>query len=241
MRVKFKQSGLSLTETTVVIAVIALLVTLSMPNIRTFFDSMGSSSGSTRAVIGTALASARAIAAREQRYAGIRFQQDSTGNQHMVFIIHNPTLKDYTKYTVPASGFCAAEGIKPVKLPETVGAMELVNNPAEISDVNGIADKTTFSVVFSPTGKLVFHNVRVLRRNLNDTVFNEPSPVVEPMFRDDYYNRFPFWKELSRNSFITYDKSVFDGLEDPGARLNYVTSLEVIYINPYTGTIISTE
>jgi len=238
MKVKFKQSGLSLTETTLVIDIIALIVTLSIPNIRTFFDSMGSSSGSTRAVIGTALASARAIAVSEQRYAGIRFQQDSTGSQYMIFIIHNPTLKDYTKYTVPESGFCAVEGVKPVKLPETVGVMVLINDPTEISDADAILDKTTFSIVFSSSGKLVTHKVAVLRRT-NDPIFNEVS--AEQMFKDDYYDVPPFRQELSCREFRVYDKGVFNQLVGIEERFDYLMSLGVIYINPYTGTIISTE
>ena len=73
MKAKVKQSGVTLTEMVVVIAAVALLTSLSLPATRTFFDSLGSA-GSTQAVVSAAMSSARAIAAREQRYAGLRFQ-----------------------------------------------------------------------------------------------------------------------------------------------------------------------
>ena len=74
MRIRTKQSAVTLTEMTVVIASVALLVGLGLPAIRAFHDSFESRSGA-RSMISAALASARAIAAKEQRYAGIRFQK----------------------------------------------------------------------------------------------------------------------------------------------------------------------
>ena len=73
----------------------------------------------TESLVSAALASARAMAAKEQHYAGIRFQQDSTGNQYMIFILH-----DFEK-TGLSPGFRAIEGIKPIKLPENSRVMDL--------------------------------------------------------------------------------------------------------------------
>jgi len=101
-----------------VVAIIALLVTLGMPAIRAFRDSF-ESGGTVRGLISASLASARAIAAKEHSYAGIRFQQDLAGKQYMVFIIHDFGSTGF------ASGFRAVEGIKPIKLPDSVGVMDL--------------------------------------------------------------------------------------------------------------------
>ena len=92
MKAKSRQSGLTLTEMVVVIAIIALLVGFGVPAGRTFINSFETESG-TRSMISAALASARAVAAREQKYAGIRFQKayDPAGllkaPQYMIFIV----------------------------------------------------------------------------------------------------------------------------------------------------------
>ena len=78
----------------VVVGGISLLVFFAMPAVRMLSRSFESESG-TRSMIQSALSSARAIAAKEQRYAGIRFQvrQDPNtpfeGRQYMIFIIHD--------------------------------------------------------------------------------------------------------------------------------------------------------
>ena len=104
-----RSSGLTLTEMTVVIAVVALLTVLSLPAVRSFFASLANS-GNARPMISAALSSARAIAAKEQRYAGIRFQTayDPSKSaldapQYMIFIVY-----DYDN-TGLANGFRAVE------------------------------------------------------------------------------------------------------------------------------------
>ena len=74
MKVKTNQPGLTLMETTVVITAAALLTVFGLPAVRTFLNSL-ESQGGTKAMISASLATARAIAAKEQRYAGVRFQK----------------------------------------------------------------------------------------------------------------------------------------------------------------------
>jgi type II secretory pathway pseudopilin PulG len=252
MRTKSKQSGLTLPELAVVIATIALLVGFGLPAIRALLNSFETQSGA-KTLISAALSSARAIAAKEHRYAGVRFQQDLSGNQYMIFIVQDPAIMAY--------GFRAVEGVKPVKLPESVIVMDLtivpdrnVQNPANpqeeyriddpsflrtdaerdamIDEPKEVSDITTFSIIFSPGGKLIIHGVRVRNRDgfvdspsntdiSYDDVFNKKEQVdqkyrgfdkfdVPPgagkFYQDDYYDAawpgLSLGPEPSRNGFV---------------------------------------
>lgn len=268
MKAKSRQSGLTLTEMTVVIMVVSLLVSLGLPAVRMLSDSFESQSGA-RAVISAAMASARAIAAKEQRYAGIRFQKIYHPNgplrapQYMIFIVH-----DFDK-TGLVSGFRAVEGLEPIKLPGSVGVMDLRHrtnpNPRYAGDepidddnkmpVNmpqALTDTTAFSIIFSPSGKLVIHEVRVRNRDgdfrpLNpnesmDDIFNSPENIRDyevGMFIQDDYAELGLGQELSRNGFIIYEEEKFrQAYENGRAWSDYLRKLVPEYINPYTGTMI---
>jgi hypothetical protein len=231
-------------------------------------------------MISAALSTARAIAAKEQRYAGIRFQQNLAGNQYMVFIVH-----DFER-TGLNPGFRAVEGLKPIKLPESLGVMDLMvrinhgthwtdaedllNEPlqmAHLDDANPqnfgpdrknkfITDTSSFSIVFSPSGKLITRDVRMRNRDgiyqpnnglsnkvSMDGIFNSPDNITNygvGMFIQDDYAELGLGAESSRNRFVIYDKTQFDKLNAAG-RFNYLSSLELVYINRYTGTIISAD
>jgi prepilin-type N-terminal cleavage/methylation domain-containing protein len=247
-----RSSGLTLTEMVVVVSIIAVFTVLGLPAIRAFIRSVESGS-SARAMISAALSSGRAIAAREQHYAGVRFQhayyKDDPDNsplkapQYMIFIVHDQPNTDL------ANGFRAVEGIEPIKLPDSVGVMDLRINGNEEIVSNGeidtpaeVNDTTTFSVVFSPSGKLVIHYVRVSNRDgsttSKDDIFNTKSNVQNGigMFLQDNSD------EPSRKSFIIYDRTVFEKLNPLSRYTDYLEDLaakEVIYINPYTGTMIN--
>lgn len=279
MKRNLRQSGLTLVEMTTVVAIVALLTVFAIPVMRTFFNSLGSA-GNVKGMISAALASARAIAAKEQRYVGVRFQQDLEGHQYMVFVIQDSDIGAYF--------FRAVEGIQPVKLPDNIGVMDLTivtdrrTGTLNYSEVRlddpyltaaqrdiyidedfELTDTTTFSIVFSPTGKMVLHDVRTRNRdgdyrpmNLNDSmddIFNSPENIknnnVGMFVQDDYFgnNSYPtdmgrgLGPELSRRRFVIYDKIEF-GRVNPNRRwTDYLRSLDVIYINPYTGTIVSAD
>lgn len=263
MNAKSRQSGITLTEMTVVVAVIALLVTFGLPAIRTFHSTF-ESGASVRAMISAGLASARAIAAREQHYAGIRFQQDLDGHQYMIFIVHD------IGRTSLANGFRAVDGLKPIKLPDSIGVMDLryrTNNldprysGDELIDEDGditadvLRDTTAFSVIFSPSGKMVIHDVRIRNKDgettdaSNDDIFNTESNVTNTenpvgMFIQDDYGDLGLGQELARNSFIIYDRKEFKHAYEKGQPYSdYLVRLvtEPIYINAYTGTMISVD
>jgi len=276
MKKVHRQSGLTLAETAVVIATIALLAAIGLPAVRALLNSFESHSGATT-MISAALTSARAIAAREQHYAGIRFQQDSAGNQYMVYIVH-----DFEK-TGLSPGFRVVEGLKPIKLPESMGVMDLavrtnhgtqsasaadpLDEPLKVEyldDTNPLnlgpdgkniylRDAFTFSIVFSPAGKLIVRTVRTRNRDgiyqpdnglpnkvSTDTVFNSPTNINTygvGMFIQDDYAEMGLGVEQSRNSFIICDRTQFDEL-NVQRKFDYLSSLKPIYINSYTGAMI---
>ncbi|MHC4457118.1 MAG: pilus assembly FimT family protein [Planctomycetota bacterium] len=263
MKAKFKQSGLTLTETVVVIASIAILISLGLPAVRALTTSFQSQAG-TRSMISAALASARAIAAKEQHYAGIRFQKAyypeglQKAPQYIIFIVH-----DFDK-TGLENGFRAVEGIEPIKLPYSVGVMDLMHRTNysdpedsagsaiefdnEIDNPEELRDTTAFSIIFSPSGKLVIHEVRIRNRNgqTNDTseddIFNTKDNVEDKkiaMFYQDDYAENGLGQELSRNRFIIYDRNQFESLDRNRRWTDYLSNLDPIYINPYTGRMIS--
>ncbi len=282
------KSGLTLTEMTVVIAVIVLLVSLGLPAVRAFFNSFESGS-SAMSTISAALASARAIAAKNQRYAGIRFQNTCRtqnlleASQYMIFIMQDPDMM--------AHGFRAVQGIKAIKLPDSIGVMDLtiVTNRNIINPTNSVemrldaptltdqqrdglidedrelTDTTTFSIIFSPSGKLIIHGIRVRNKDgypdtaantriSNDDVFNKKAQVdtgIGLFYQDDYFSAsgssYPdlgLGPEQSRSSFVIFDKcKLMQAYKKRKAWTDCLVKLigQVIYINPYTGTIISPD
>ena len=103
---------------------------------------------------------------------------------------------------------------------------------------------------------MVIHDVQVINKNgifdpdngypvrvSMDDIFNSPVNIIvnnTGMFIQDDYPGFGLGAELSRNSFVIYDKASFDKMDAP-ERFVYLDELERIYINPYTGTIIKTK
>ncbi|HPD46139.1 MAG TPA: hypothetical protein P5279_06145 [Anaerohalosphaeraceae bacterium] len=270
MKQRIRHPGVTLSEVLVVVAAMVLLTVLAVPATRKIVASFESASG-VRRVIAAALANARAIAAKEQCYAGVRFQQDLNGDQYMIFIIHDPDDPAHTVDGIGtglANGFRAVENRKPIRLPQTVGVMDLrlvtrivlANNHVQYSEAqvtndmpNLIAECSTFSIVFSPTGRLVLHEVRVRNRhgatgaaaNSADDVFNTDTAVFagDAMFmQDDYFDPlspFRYGPEMSRNCFVIYDKKRLEAAPPSARWTTYLHGLDMIYINPHTGELVN--
>jgi prepilin-type N-terminal cleavage/methylation domain-containing protein len=183
-----RQSGLTLTELVVTVAILAILLAIGVPAAKRLAVSLQDTAG-TQGLINAALSNARAIAVRHHKYAGVRFQQAADGKAYMVFIVHD---YDGTGY---ANGFRAVEGRKAIALPEGTYVM-----------APGIP---SFSIVFSPSGKLVIHGVR----------FKGKLEVMNSMDWDD------------GGDFISVNSFYIQNQNEPGV-------FKTMRVSPYTGELI---
>lgn len=118
-----------------------------------------------------------------------------------------------------------------------------------------ITDTSAFSIVFSPSGKLVVHDIRIrnddghyrppdldtTKNGSDDKVFNSFTNIIinnTGQFVQDDYANYGLGGESSRQKFYIYDREKFEKMTDSAQRYNYLSGLKPININPYTGEII---
>ncbi len=277
-----KQSGLTLVEMTVVVGAVALLAVLGLPAIKKLMHSMEASVGA-RTLINSALANAKATAVKERKCTGVRFQQDINGDQYLTLIIHDQAatglapgfraVKGFEPIKLPRNVRVADLHIRTNHSSASVEDSEKIDSGHLVDDyvdINGntvdpqtydepyfhvaINDITCFSIVFSPSGKLVIRNVRVrntdgqpdpdTQNDSADQVFNGYDNIMDNnigLLLQDDYAEVGLGEEKSRNSFIIYDKKFLEGLVDETVKYNYLDTLqedEKKFVNPYTGRII---
>ncbi|MCK5565173.1 MAG: prepilin-type N-terminal cleavage/methylation domain-containing protein [Planctomycetes bacterium] len=277
MRTKQNKKGFTLAELMVVIAIMAILAGIMIPAAKALISSF-ENTDLTGQIIGTALKNARALAMKRREYIGVRFQYDLRGYQYMTLIV------DDDVDPMPANGFKAVQGRKPMKLPATLGVMDLkwsdrvyyssgepdLSDPSrydieiagdtDIDSDRKLNDTTTFSIVFSPSGKLVTRQVWVRNRagkvkgSLTDgDVFNVIDNIetgIGKFIQDDHdgssYSVYPLEKkgygfEDSRKSFVIYNKDRLKSVSSSGRWTDYLQHLKPAYVNPYSGQIVLTD
>ncbi|MCE5184724.1 MAG: prepilin-type N-terminal cleavage/methylation domain-containing protein [Planctomycetaceae bacterium] len=253
-----RQSGLTLTELLVVVAVMAILMGIAVPAVKQVMNAFDSGTG-VRQLINAALSSARAIAIREQTYAGVRFQQDKEGRAYMIFIVKDEAA------TGLACGFRAMTGRKPMPLPEDTAL--IVHQNFTNDDLNtltpagqaGWNNASVFSVIFSPQGRLVIHDVRVRNKDgmtetdstatlSNDSIFNTKPKVdagIGLFYQDDYFPGgwspdLGLGKESSVQDFILYSRSDLQNVPVMKRWSEFFAQKQSLaeYISPYTGELV---
>jgi prepilin-type N-terminal cleavage/methylation domain-containing protein len=237
-----RQQGVTLIELLVVVTIITMLTALGLPAFRALSTAF-ESGDSVERMINSTLAAARAMAIQDQRYVGVRFQKafdaDPLRASQYMILIERDALS-----TGIESGFKAVQGLKPVKLPDSVGVMDLnvatekrnrtwpeqsqyLSIDLESDDPDGLLDEaselwdvTTFSMVFSPQGHLVVHGVRV--RNNAGTVDSDTS-----VSQDDVFNTLGQVQagvaQFCQDDYFDEDGSaVVSGVGPEASRLSFV-------------------
>ncbi len=266
MNKKKQQSGFTLIEMLVVVAIIAVLAALSLPNTMGIIRSHRSAA--TKNLIRNALAQAQAHAAVTQKYAGVRFQftkdQWQNNRQYLVLIENDSTGGNYERFVAIRNAKAAAlpvgMGVISMAAPRKTGGTEIPDNLTEFS----VMGETTFSIIFSPTGQLVSKDVLLRPKDdfdatglpfpSDDAIVNIQSEVDNGLgllyCDDDSIIITPCrWGESSALGLYIFDADKLmsiDGLSmTPSARAEeraiYIQSLETILINIYTGTIIKED
>jgi len=254
-------------------AVIALLAGIGVPAVKGVLASF-ESSDRVRDVIGAALSSARAIAISRQKYAGLRFQRDLAGDQYMIFIVQDNEVGPL----IPGNlGFRAVAGRNPVRLPRGGGVMDLkikmdytpatgyayqtetgieagtlIASNLNIDEDKEVLDVTTFSIIFSPSGKVILHTLKVAHSSsAGGDIFNTLINVRDNgtgMFIEDENptGGIPpvegLQIESSRNRFVVFNRSKFSEQPASSPWSGYLRNLQAakeVYVNPYNGQLVS--
>jgi len=176
-----RRHGLTLPELLVTLAIAVIVGSIALPLVLSLNDAL-KGSANAQTIVSTAVQNARALAMKEGRYAGVRFQQDKDGNQYAIYIVYGEAGSD------PANGlqymYKVVEGRTPVQLPEGIAVTDMVvrtiHNDTDTAstyrdgwfvnlqeshlrdagnlDIEGkninLTDTTSFSIVFDAKGQL---------------------------------------------------------------------------------------
>ena len=164
-----RQWGVTLVELVVVISIMALLLGVAVPGIRALKRAFHSEDA-VISMVDTALMTARSLALERGRYVGVRFQKrDQSSNvspsegtlrrvieaQQSMLFIEDSKPDDNAEN---ASAFRVMPGKRPVDLPMGNTLLGMPENSTEMFDLldpNQVRVFSTFSVVFSPNGRVV--------------------------------------------------------------------------------------
>jgi hypothetical protein len=231
-----KTLGLTLIEMTLVLGTMVLLIGFAVPAVRSLTHSF-QSEGAVKSMIDAALSSARAMAMSRQRYVGVRFQKLCTSDdpanplkgtldapQYMIFIMSEeaPSFiqpEGSATFLPWEVGFRAVDGLDPIKLPDTVGVMDISNGVSPIAigvmtvgfeGDDELVDATTFCIIFSPSGRLVVKDVRV--RNRDGIYQPRNDPGSQSVSHDDIFNSAVNICQYHEGRFIQDDYSRFKNL-----------------------------
>ncbi|KPK76172.1 MAG: hypothetical protein AMJ79_07870, partial [Phycisphaerae bacterium SM23_30] len=135
MKNKPRQYAFSLAELLVVMAIIGLMLGLTMPSVNTMIHSHHLASVKT--LIRSALTQAQVYAASNQKYAGLRFQQDLDGKQYVVLIEHQPRCIVSGALENIGERYTAIPKVKPIALPDGIG---LISGAIDQLDLDPLSD-----------------------------------------------------------------------------------------------------
>ena len=272
MKQNLKKTGFTLIEMLIAIAIIVIVGAVSLVSMRAITKSFNSGSYAIN-IIDAALSGARATAIKEGKYAGVRFQRayDSAGfdkaSQYMIPIVSaNVNDMNGTK-----DCYVAAEGKRSIKVPNSLIVMEVYcyddpsdsNKDIELNDdtlnsESGLRNATTFTILFSPSGKPTVRFAQVRNKDgdpdpknaeeSSDRIFNSKINVESGVgrFYQDYTKGATneidgLWKEPTRTSFFILDRKEFEKVDSSKRCSDFISKIKdqsTYYLNPYNGKII---
>ncbi len=272
MKQNLKKTGFTLIELLVAIAIIVIVGAVSLVSIRAITKSFNSGSYAIN-IIDAALSGARATAIKEGKYAGIRFQREydpagfGKANQYMIPVI----LANVNDMNGAKDCYVAAEGKRSIKVPNSLIIMEVYRydysltpdadidiDDDTLNSVSGIRNATTFTILFSPSGKPVVRFAQVRNKDgkadpqnakdSSDRVFNSKINVesgIGRFFQDytkgDANEIDGLWKEPTRTSFFIFDRKEFEKVDSSKRYSDFISKIKdqsTYYLNPYNGKII---
>ena len=256
--------ALTLPEVLTALTIVVVVGAVVLPVSRALNEALRGAAN-TQAIVSTVLQNARAIAIRDGKYAGVRFQTDNTGRQYGIYIDHveqgiSGSSDSFTVY------YKAVEGRKPIPLPEGMALTDMVvgsfNSPiyndrtfrnleeTDILNEAAMTDTTSFSVIFDSKGRLAKVVCRMRNRqgkylpndggsggDSNDKIFNSEVNVDLGLaqFVQDDYGNLGLGAELSRVQLKIFDKNKYNQIETAGEKFNYLDGLDWLNVNQYTG------
>lgn len=210
--------GFTLTEMLVAMAIMVILMAAAVPTIKKLREAMEQSTG-VKSIIDAALSNARAIAVREQKYAGVRFQLHE-GRQYLMLIINDPNG------TGLVNGFRMVDGRKSVMLPDGVAIIsEKYKKDSDLKTPAKFVEASLVSIIFTPAGKLTTHDVRYKGQL-------QFGNSVLPWDDNSDYSSIVSFRIYDIKELAKFTSSPWDG---------YLKNLNTEHINPYTGELIRKE
>ncbi len=149
--------GFTLIELIVVITIIVLAASIALPTAINLFSAGADSQAYN--IIAAQLARARAIAIRDNTYAGLHIQKSDNPDMEL-----DAFYSAVVTYNSSAANFDLADGTKPRKLPGSIafgqlndsGSTAFVSGGTYQTNVSSNMDNfTTFTIVFGPSGQVV--------------------------------------------------------------------------------------
>ena len=215
--------GFSLIELLVVIAIMSILIGITIRSVRMVSSKMASVD-TVRTMVGTALTTSRTLAMAQQTHIGIHFSVSVDGTHLLSFIRDDNTYVEDTnirRYRVIVGN---RNMVKETSIPSNIGLLDMqvggnkIDKDTDTNDPFKLLDTNTFSMVFSPAGKLVLRFMWIVDADNN-------LELLGP--------------EVSRNCLYIYDKTTFEKVDVNNRYTGYLQYLPPVLINYYTGKVIN--
>jgi len=212
-----QKTAITLSETVIVLAVVAILASFTIVSVRAL---NGSYNRIDERMVSSLLSAGRRIAVNRCAYAGVAFRYVND-MQYAAFVIADPNMMRLPISIEPEQKsipFIAVAGHQVIKL----HGHEAIVSVAVIDKADIESDDDHVAVIFDGRGRLVRKWIVFYRRS---DVFGELLPLDSAGY-------------LSDSSIAVYNPDLYEKQPD---KSSYLQQLKIMHINTYTGQIIHAE